>query len=103
MGVDSLIRETVTTNLLRHAAGRAIFCPGCDKLLDWQDTVLASGATSCRACFAAACERIASDGQDLRRLLESADIDCSANIHLTDDETGIQYGAEILSVYGGTS
>ena len=36
----SPLQRTVTRNLLKHAAGRAIFCPSCQTIMDWKRTVI---------------------------------------------------------------
>lgn len=49
---------TIAKNLLKHAAGRAMFCQCCKKVLDWQTVVLIeeTGAplfTMCGDCWEA--------------------------------------------------
>lgn len=34
------MQTIVNNNLLKHAAGHAIFCPQCQAILDWKRTVL---------------------------------------------------------------
>ena len=40
--VDSIIRTPVESNLLKWSAGQAIFCPCCDRIMDWRKTVVAT-------------------------------------------------------------
>lgn len=59
MNPDTLLspmHRTIKRNLLKYAAGRAIFCPICETIMDWKKTVLItfpSGGTrtSCTSCF----------------------------------------------------
>jgi len=34
------MQSIVNNNLLKHAAGTAIFCPQCQSIMDWKRTVL---------------------------------------------------------------
>ena len=53
--LDSMMRETVNRNLLRHAVGRAITCPRCDDILDATRAVLVTGPRAawvgCAPCW----------------------------------------------------
>lgn len=40
--VESIIKTPVESNLLKYAAGQAIFCPNCDNIMDWRRTVVAT-------------------------------------------------------------
>lgn len=74
--IDSLMQETIHRNLLKYAAGRAIFCPHCDTILDCRSTVVATRDTReyvmCARCWdskvdqagKAACSEIV-DGREL--------------------------------------
>lgn len=53
--IDSLMQETIHRNLLKYAAGRAIFCPGCGKVLDCRDTVTATHMTGGQAVMCGKC------------------------------------------------
>jgi hypothetical protein len=94
--VDSLLRETVTGNLLRYAAGQAIFCPGCAAILNWQDTVIFEGLVLCCDCFAERTSRVDIPAEDKRHRFETADLDCARNIHVADDGT-VMCGAVVLT------
>lgn len=39
---ESFLEKHLNRNLLKHAAGSAMFCPSCDKCLDCRSTVLAT-------------------------------------------------------------
>ena len=56
------LRKTLTRNLLKDAAGRAIQCPTCGRILDWKDTVLLTtprgAGVSCGSCWDASLERL---------------------------------------------
>ena len=41
-GVDSMMKTVLEANLLKFSAGQAIFCPDCQKVMDWRDTVVAT-------------------------------------------------------------
>lgn len=48
-----MLHKTVNRNLLKYAAGRAIFCPGCSAIMDWKRTVIVEfpkGQTVVRCC-----------------------------------------------------
>lgn len=49
------MQRTVNRNLLRHAAGTALFCPKCENLLDWRTTAIISlgpnSSTVCTSCL----------------------------------------------------
>lgn len=54
--IDSMMRDTVNRNLLKYAAGRVMFCPYCNTVLDCRTTVIVSttdGKESvlCARCF----------------------------------------------------
>ena len=60
MKLDPFLKTHLNRQLLRHSAGRAIFCPGCQRIMDWSRTVVVSfhtkGAciktwTLCSTCF----------------------------------------------------
>lgn len=34
------MQRTVNRNLLKYAASRAIFCPGCNQIMDWRKTMI---------------------------------------------------------------
>lgn len=36
----SPMQRTVNRNLLKYAASRAIFCPGCNQIMDWRKTMI---------------------------------------------------------------
>lgn len=36
----SPMQRTVTRNLLKYAAGQTMFCPGCDQVMDWRQTMI---------------------------------------------------------------
>lgn len=59
---DGAITETVNRNLLRHSAGRAIWCPGegCGRCMDWRRTVVISfhDGDECVTCVTL-CDRCA--------------------------------------------
>ena len=38
--IDGFLKGHLLANLLKWAAGQHIFCPGCDSIMDWQDTVI---------------------------------------------------------------
>ena len=40
--VESIIKTPVESNLLKYSAGRAIFCPNCQGVMDWRRTVVAT-------------------------------------------------------------
>lgn len=49
------MQSVINRNLLKHAAGTAIFCPKCESLLDWRTTAIVSlgpnSSTVCTKCL----------------------------------------------------
>ena len=41
-GVESFMQTTLEASLLKASAGRAIFCPNCEDVMDWRRTVVAT-------------------------------------------------------------
>jgi len=57
--VIDLVREAVSGNLLRWAVGKAMFCPHCQRVLDWRTSVLLKNPAVpvCAECFESITER----------------------------------------------
>lgn len=53
------IERTINRNLLKHAAGTAMFCPTCERCLDYRKTVIISMGPRervvCSTCFDKLC------------------------------------------------
>lgn len=49
------MQSVINRNLLKHAAGTALFCPKCENLLDWRTTAIISlgpnSSTVCTKCL----------------------------------------------------
>ena len=95
-GVDSLLRETLTANLLRYAAGKIEWCPTCVFSLDWQHTVVFAGITLCDDCFCKFATAVDMPANAKRERFQRDDCDCARNIHV-DDNSAVTYGAIVLT------
>lgn len=40
--IDNSVKKIVNRNLLKYAAGQAIFCPQCNAIMDYRKTVIAT-------------------------------------------------------------
>lgn len=103
----SAMRDEMTGQLLRYAAGQHICCPVCDTILDWHTTCIVGHAVTCESCFMVACDRVVqrrvgeydtAENRVLvaRDLLESLDLTSAHNWHV-DDDGFISRGVQILS------
>lgn len=50
--LDDRMTATLNGNLVRYAVSRAIFCPGCESILDCRRAVLILDRIVCERCFA---------------------------------------------------
>lgn len=96
--VDSVIREVATVQLLKWAAGYAIFCPECQRILDWQSTNIVNDCTVCDRCFLLqvnAC--LAKHPEiDAARWFDGLDIQTASNWYIDTDARTLQRGARLL-------
>lgn len=55
MSLDAMMQRTLNRNLLKYAAGRAIFCPICGNVMDQKRTVIITAGevtkTMCGQCW----------------------------------------------------
>ena len=51
--IDSSLRKTARTGLLRYAVQRAIFCPRCSGILDMRRAWILANSVYCAACVRA--------------------------------------------------
>lgn len=45
------MRTTIARNVLKHAVGRALFCPTCSGSLDYRKAVLFENGVACGSCW----------------------------------------------------
>lgn len=79
---DDYLKRTVTRNLLKFAAGNAIFCPSCQTVMDWKRTAIIEvnkdgktlvSKTQCCKCLDKALERYKAVVADHGATLEITD------------------------------
>jgi hypothetical protein len=87
----------VNGNLLRYCAGRQIFCPRCERVLDWTTTVQCGRVIVCDTCF-----RILGQGiidregaETMGKALADADMLSAHNWHIVNGK--LERGAQILT------
>ena len=101
--VEDFLKTQITGNLLRHAAGRQIFCRHCQGILDWQRTVILeirgkqSGKTHgtiiiCDACYDAKSENLASAATaGEAKAKEPLEVEITDGRDFTDDNHRVEY------------
>jgi hypothetical protein len=91
------METTLAGNLLRYAAGRAIFCPKCGAVMDWQRTIICGGITTCEECWREVCQRILDErgADNFACILGKADVTSAHNWHIENGK--LVKGAQLIT------
>ena len=82
--IIDVMRDNLTINLLKYAAGQRIFCPKCECIMDWERTVICGGIVTCEQCWLDVCQKLLDQRGDdeFLGILARADVTSCRNYHV---------------------